>query len=187
MECCSVQLFKDKYEFYHRQDTGKNFFCISLYVTDLFCVRSSTSLSYQPSAAKNSFSTDIMCEVPPLLKVMFSDLEALFSQRDHSYYFVVLYDAIWPSYCTSSNGKTDDEWDIIKDLQESSHGLTKVQYYNLSGETEKNPENPVRWAGVTSKAQPWHLLNTTQEYDFSVFRSCTFLRFLFLSDTAQCL
>jgi hypothetical protein len=52
---------------------------------------------------------DIMCEVPPLLKVMFPLLEALFSQRDHSHYFVVLYDAVWPSNCTSSHDTINDE------------------------------------------------------------------------------
>lgn len=128
-----------------------------------------------------------MCEVPPFLKAVFPYSEALFIQRDHSHFWVVLYDAVWPSEYTSSHGKINDEWDIIKDLQGSSHGLTKVQYYNLSGETQKNHENPVSWAGVTAKVQTWHLPNTTQEYDFSGFRSCRVLRFLFFSDTAHCL
>jgi len=69
-----------------------------------------------------------MCEVPPFLKAVFPYLEALFIQRDHSHCFVVLYDAAWSSEYTSSHGMINDEWDIIKDLQGSTHGLTKVQY-----------------------------------------------------------
>lgn len=50
-----------------------------------------------------------MCEVPPLLTAMFPDSKALFSQRDRSHYFVVLYDAVWPSEYTQSHGKINDE------------------------------------------------------------------------------
>jgi hypothetical protein len=50
-----------------------------------------------------------MCEVPPLLTAIFPDSKALFSQRDHSHYVVVLYDAVWPSEYTQSHGKINDE------------------------------------------------------------------------------
>jgi len=49
-----------------------------------------------------------MCEVPPFVKAMLADSEALFSQRDHSHCFVVLYDAVWSSEFISSHGKINN-------------------------------------------------------------------------------